>query len=136
MQNDMKTHTINSTYRQFYVADADLDPDAPEEWNDEHIKQRYNALQNIVALCTGGDISARVICMQPGEKYQSELQVEFQVITEIEIESGKLAVYEWPRELMEEYSVTPGIYQIRFTGYNLSAIDSEGDIYVVEFENA
>ena len=132
----MKTHTVDSSYRQIYVADAGLDPDAPEEWNDDDIQQRYNALNNIVALCPDGDITARVICIPPNEKYKSDVSPEFEVNTQIEIETGRLGVFGWPRETLEEYSVTPGHYRIRFTGYNLAEIDTKGDYYVVEFESA
>ena len=41
----MKTHAVDSSYRQFYVADAGLDPDAPEVWRDEDVQQRFNALK-------------------------------------------------------------------------------------------
>jgi hypothetical protein len=132
----MRTHTVDSSYRQIYVADAGLDPDAPEEWNDEHVQQRFNALKNIVALCPEGDITARVICVPPNEKYKSNIKPEFEVKTQIDIESGKLGIFGWPRELLEEFSVTPGIYRIVFSGYNLAAIENEGDYYVVELQNA
>ena len=54
----------------------------------------------------------------------------------IEIESGRLGVYGWPRELLEEFSVTPGTYNIVFSGYNLAAVENEEDYYVVEVKNA
>ena len=132
----MKTHKVDSSYRQFYVADAGLDPDAPEEWTDEHVRQRFNPLKNIVALCPVGDITARVICVPPNEKYNGDIDPEFAVNTQIEIESGRVGIYGWPRELLEEYSVSPGIYKIKFSGYNLAAAETEGDYYVVEFEAA
>ncbi len=132
----MKTHTVDSTYRQFYVADVALDPDAPEEWSDEHVSQRFNAIKNIVALCPEGDITARVICIPPNEEYKNSSVPDFVVNTQIEIESGRLGVFGWPREILEEYSVTPGVYAIRFTGYNLAGVEIEGDYYVVECKGA
>jgi hypothetical protein len=57
------------------------------------------------------------------------------VNTKVEVESGKIGIFGWPRERLEEYSVHPGVYIIRFTGYNLAAIDTEGDYYVVEVES-
>ncbi|MDP2713975.1 hypothetical protein [Rheinheimera sp.] len=130
----MKTHTIDSTYRQFYVADAGLDPDAPEDWSDQHVLQRFNALANIVALCPEGDISARVKSFAPGEKDLSELEPEFEVKTQITIVSGRLGIFGWPRETLEEYCVELGKYLIYFRGYNLCQVDEERDFYTVEFE--
>jgi hypothetical protein len=132
MQNQMKKYTVDSSYRQFYVADAGLDPDAPEDWNDQHIQQRFNATKNIVALCPEGDLTARVICVPPGDKIHFDMPKEFEVETQVEIESGRIGIFGWPREILEEYAISPGIYRIRFCGYNLSAVDSENDFYVVE----
>ncbi len=130
----MKTHTIDSTYRQFYVADAGLDPDAPEDWRDHHMQQRYNALTNIVALCPEGDITARVTTIAPGEKCQVELASDFEVTVQITILSGRLGVFSWPRKSLEEYCVQPGKYLIYFRGYNLCQVIEERDFYTVEFE--
>jgi hypothetical protein len=132
----MNKHIIDSSYRQFYVADAGLDPDAPEDWEGIHIQQRFNALQNIVALCPEGDIMARICCFPPGQKYVESLEPGFVVHTQIKIETGRLGVFGWPREPLEEYSVEPGIYKIKFCGYGLDEVQSEGDFYVVEFEKA
>ena len=132
----MKIHTIDSTYRQFYIADAGLDPDAPEDWSDQHLLQRYNSLANIVALRPEGDITARVMTFAPGEKYQSELEPDFEVRTQITVLSGRLGVFGWPREALEEYCVQPGKYLIYFRGYNLGQVTDERDFYTVEFEHA
>ena len=129
-------HKINSTYRQFYVADAGLEPLAPEEWTDKHIKQRFNSLKNIVALCTEGDITARIITLKPDEVYKSNDKPDFVVNTHLAIETGSLGIFEWPWEKLEEFQVTNGNYNIKFSGYNLVADKEENDYYVVEISSA
>ena len=57
---------------------------------------------------------------------------EFEICTEIEIVSGRIGVYGWPWELQHEYSASPGVYSIRFTGHALDRIESEKDYYRVE----
>lgn len=129
----MKRFDVYSGYRQFYVADSGLDPEAPENWNDTHIAQRHNTLKHITALCTVGDISARVISCGPDDVCPTlPDQPEFEVSTEIEVATGKLGVFGWPRELKDEYNVNPGRYEIRFRGYALDKVDEEQDYYVVE----
>lgn len=128
----MTTHVVDSTYRQFYVADAGLDPDAPEDWSDTHLQQHFNALKNIVALCTKGDITARVLCCPPGKNYDGKESPDFEARTTVTIETGRLGVFGWPRETLEEFQVEPGVYNITFRGFKLSEVDSEGDYYVVE----
>lgn len=130
----MVLHIVDSTYRQFYVADGGLDPDAPEDWTDDDVKQRFNALDHIVALCPEGNGTARVLYFAPGDTYDGPDKPCFEVNTQVSIPTGRLGVYGWPREPLEEYDVEPGAYRIRFLGFLLDAVDSEQDYYVVEFE--
>ncbi|TWT88528.1 hypothetical protein Mal64_20110 [Pseudobythopirellula maris] len=128
----MKSFEVYSGYRQFYVADAGIDPDAPENWTDEHIAQRHNTLRNIAALCPEGDITSRVIACGPDDEAPPHQDPsEFEVETFIEVPTGKIGVYGWPRELFDEYTVEPGTYSIFFTGHALDRVDDEEDYYVV-----
>jgi hypothetical protein len=128
----MKRFKVYSGYRQFYVADAGLEPAAPEEWTDLHCQQRHNTLQHITALCPEGDISARIISCGPDDDYPSvEHPAEFEVQTEIEVPSGRIGIYGWPWELRDEYRVEPGTYAICFRGYSLERVEAEEDYYVV-----
>jgi hypothetical protein len=129
----MTRFKVFSGYRQFYVADAGVDADAPEDWTDDHIAQRHNTLKHITALCPEGDISARIICCGPEDVYPEMADpAEFDVQTEIEVPSGRIGVYGWPRELRDEYVASPGWYTIHFRGYCLAKVDSEQDYYGVE----
>ena len=129
----MKRFKISTAYRQFYVADAGLEPLAPEEWNDTHCQQRHNTLEHIAALCPEGDISARVISCGPAEEPPTLPDpVEFEVLTEIQVPSGRIGVYGWPWELKDEYQVPPGTYTIYFRGYALDRVEGEEDYYVVQ----
>ena len=131
----MNLFEVSSAYRQFYVADVGLDPDAPEDWTDDHVAQKFNALSHIVALCPEGDITARIFCCGPDEVYPVVPELsEFIVNTEIEIVSGEIGVFGFPRELVAKYSVPPGIYSIRFSGYSLNQIDFEKDYYGVDIK--
>jgi hypothetical protein len=129
----MKRIEVFSAYRQFYIADAGLDPDAPEDWTDAHVAQKHNTLRHITALCPEGDITARIVCCGPNDDYpEMPDSAEFEVQTEIEILTGKIGIYGWPRELADEYLVTPGVYSILFRGYALDKVESEADYYGVE----
>jgi hypothetical protein len=129
----MKRFEVSTAYRQFYAADVDLDPDAPEDWTDAHVAQRHNTLQHIAALCPEGDITARIVSCGPEDDYPVMPDpVEFEVQTEIDVASGRLGVFGWPRELEDEYLVEPGLYSIRFRGYALDKIASMQDYYGVE----
>jgi hypothetical protein len=128
----VQSRTINSIYKQFYVADLALNPPAPEEWTDEDVARRYNSEENIVALCPEGDVTARIVVVPPGSTYDSEALSDFEVSAQVSIESGKLGVLEWPWELVQEFDVVPGKYQITYRGYDTHLAQTEGDYYVVE----
>jgi len=129
----MKHFEVFSGYHQFYVADAGLDPDAPENWTDAHIAQRHNTLPHIAALCPEGNVTARVVSCGPSDIYPVMPDpVAFEVQTEIEVKSGRLGVFGWPRELEDEYTVDPGIYSICFRGYALDKVNIQQDYYGVE----
>jgi hypothetical protein len=133
----MKRYKVYAGYQQFYVADAALDPAAPEVWADDHIQQRHNTLQHITALCTVGDISARVISCGPVDaRPQLEDEADFEVVITIEVPSGTVGVYGWPWEPMDQYQITPGQCRIRFTGYRTDQAESEEDYYLVEIKEA
>ena len=129
----MRRRTINSIYRQFYVADAGLSPPAPEIWTDEDVAQRFNAEKHVIAFCPEGDISARIIVVPPKSRIAKQRESDFEVSANLRIDSGKLGVFEWPWELLEEFDVTPGDYQVWFRGYDIEAAEAENDYYVVEF---
>jgi hypothetical protein len=132
----MNKYEIASTYRQFYVADAGLEQKAPDEWTDEHIEQHFNTLENIAALVTEGDITARINCYPLGESSEISEAPSFEVSTEIEVPTGIIGIYEWPWEKLEEHRVAPGRYRLKYSGYNLSASEHEQDFYALEITNA
>jgi hypothetical protein len=131
----MRRFEVFSGYRQFYVADIDLSPSAPEDWTDEHVRQRHNTLKSITALCPEGDITARIVSCGLGESAPEESnEPDFVVRTRIDVPSGKIGVFGWPWELQDQYEVAPGSYDIVFKGYETSKVDSKEDYYVVRIE--
>jgi hypothetical protein len=129
----VKRFEVDSGYRQFYVADSVIEPLAPEKWNDIHVTQRHNTLENIVALCPVGDITARIISIGPEEEFPAfDDQPEFTVETSIEVPNGKVGIYGWPWEKQYEYEVSPGTVLVRFSGYALDRVEQEEDYYLVQ----
>ena len=133
----MREFQVSSGYRQFYVADAGLEPEAPEDWNDAHIQQRHNTLKNITALCPVGDITARVISCGPDDELPPiSDSPDFEVQTSIEIETGKIGVYGWPWEIQDEYIVENGKYSVLFCGYLTAQTEENRDFYLVKVKKA
>lgn len=129
----MKRFVVDSGYRQFYVADSVLEPLAPEEWNDTHTAQRFNRLENIVALCPEGDITARIISIGPGDEFPVfENKPDFEIEVSIDVPNGKVGIYGWPWEKRNEYEVDPGNVLVRFFGYAIDRVKEEEDFYVVQ----
>lgn len=109
----MKTFVVDSNYHQLYVADMELEPDAPTEWTEEDVDKHHLTVKNIVALCPANDIDARITSCGPDDSLPSfPDKHDFEVITEIEVPSGKVGIYGWPFEIQDQYLIPPGSCKI------------------------
>lgn len=133
----MKTYEVDSTYRQVYVADLELEPPAPEDWTEEHVRLRYYALDYIVALSLVSEIVARITSHGPQDTVvETDDRADFDIETQIDIPSGKIGVYGWPWELQDSYTMAPGKATIRFRGFRTSNADNGLDYYIIEIKKA
>lgn len=129
----MKEFLADSNYHQFYVADRDLEPDAPTEWTDEDVNQHHLTEEHISALCPVADIDAKIFSCGPNEALPDfPDSMDFEVTTEIRIPSGKVGIYGWPWELEDEYDLGTTECEILFRGYATDKKDSEEDYYLVQ----
>ena len=129
----MKHFSVFAGYQQFYVADAGLEPSAPEHCSDEHCQQRHNTMQHIAALCPVGNVSARILSCGPSEERPTvEHSAEFEIETQIEVPSGRIGIYGWPWDIKDEFAAEPGTYSVIFTGHALGRVDDEEDYYIVQ----
>jgi len=129
----MKTFIADSNYHQFYVADRDLEQDAPEEWTDEGVNNHHLTARHIAALSPVGDIDARIISCGPCDPIPDfPDSADFEVRTQIEVPSGKVGIYGWPWELEDHYDIPPGICDILFRGYATARTEEKADYYLVK----
>jgi hypothetical protein len=129
----MKEFIADSNYHQFYVADRELEPDAPEDWTDDDVEKHHLTERHIVALSPVGDIDVRINSCGPDDPLPSFPDpIDFEVRTQIEIPSGKVGIYGWPWELEDQYDVPPGVCEILFRGYATARADEGADYYVVK----
>lgn len=132
----MKEFVSDSNYHQFYVADRELEPDAPTEWTEADVAKHYLTAAHIVALSPVADVDARIISCGPDDPlpYFSD-PVDFEVLTEIEIPSGKVGVYGWPWELEDQYEIPPGACEVLFRGYATERSEQGEDYYLVRIRS-
>lgn len=129
----MKHFTVHSGYRQFYVGDVKSNFEAPEDWTDENIRERHNTLQNVTALVPENDITANIISYGPNDVIEEQsLKEDFFVETVIEVPSGIIGIYGWPRELKDKYKIRKGKCKIEFYGYNIDMVEDNKDYYIVK----
>lgn len=130
----MKTFIADSSYHQFYVADRELEPQAPEEWTEADVAANHLTLKHIAALCPRSHLDAKVTSCGPddaGPDFVTNSAPDFEVRTAIELPSGKVGIYGWPWELEDEYTLGPGMCEILFQGFAISQIEEEADFYFV-----
>jgi len=131
----MKKFIINSSFHQFYIADRELEPDAPTEWTDADAANHHLTAKHIAALSPISDIEARIISCGPGDSLpEFPDPIDFEVRTEIEVPSGKLGIYGWPWELEDQYDIAPGTCEILFRAYATGQVEQGGDYYLVKIE--
>lgn len=128
----MKKFVVDSNYHQFYVADMELEPDAPVNWTDEAVANHHLTAQNITALSPVGDVDARILSCGPDDAIpEFPDEPDFEVITQIEVPSGKVGIYGWPWEIQDQYVVPPGICEVTFRGYATARSEEDEDYYLV-----
>ena len=128
----MKEFLTDSTYHQFYVADRELEQDAPTDWTDDDVSNRHLTAEHISALSPESDIDARIIsCGQNDPIPEFPDKPDFEVRTQIEVPSGEVGIYGWPWELEDQYEVSPGTCHILFRGFKIDLKEDEQDYYLV-----
>ena len=128
----MKQFLADSTYHQLYVADRELEPEAPTEWTDQDLAAHHLTLTSIAALCPESHINARVTSCGPNDPVPNFTDTpDFEVLTSIEVPSCRVGVYSWPWELEDEYELSTTHCKICFRGYALQKKDAEQDYYLV-----
>lgn len=128
----MKQFLADSSYRQFYVADRKLEPDAPTDWTDEDVVARHLTLESITALCPESDIDARITSCGPNDPeplFPDE--PDFELVTQIRVPSCRVGIYGWPWELEDEYEIDSERCEVLFRGFAIDKKESEEDYYFV-----
>ena len=128
----MKQFLADSNYHQFYVADRELEPDAPTEWTDQDVAARHLTLENISALCPESDIDARITSCGPNDPEPAfPDSPDFELTTHIRVPSRRVGIYGWPWELEDEYEIASEDCEILFRGFAIDKKDEEADYYYV-----
>ena len=128
----MKQFLTDSNFHQFYVADREMEPEAPTAWTDDDVAARHLTLVNIAALCPESDIDARVTSCGPGDPEPDfPDQPDFEVVTSIKTPSRRVGIYGWPWELEDEYDLETDDCAIVFRGFATEQKDDGKDYYYV-----
>ena len=124
----MKVFRVFSGYKQFYVADLDLDPAAPEIWTDEDVANRHLKGNGILALCPETDMSA-TIHLYWDTDVPEECTFDFSVNVIMDVTGTRIGVMGWPWEAMDVRRSANSQYDVTFSGHNLARIESGDDFY-------
>lgn len=131
----MKQFLIDNAYRQFYVADRVMEPEAPTQWHDSDIAARHLAEESIVALCPSGEFIAKVFSCGPQDPEPGfPDDPDFEVRVWIRVPSKRVGIFGWPWELMAQYELDSSDCVIRFQGFAIDKIESEEDYYLVQIK--
>lgn len=134
----MKRHEVKVAvdYHQFYVWDAGVEPQAPEEYTDEDVRRLVKVSPHVVVVQPVRDGSVPVQL----EIHESDPSVEsddWQHIVEctLDLPTGKLQVHECTGGPVLDVEVQPGVYNVRVLITGLDSLSEDGfdgdDVYRV-----
>ncbi len=113
---------------QFYVADIDIDPLAPEDWTENDIQRHYAQCPGIVALSPMNDMVAKVN-VHWFEVVPDGFKADFIAHAELKVTGKRIGIMGWPWEEVEVRDVTPGEYKLIFSGHDIDLVEDDGDYY-------
>lgn len=122
-----KDYEIFINYRQFYLMDAKVFPDAPSDYTDFDMRCRIKAAKNIIAVVPERDMIIPVRLeisdsAPPGDDFAAWNHI---AEASLDLPSGRLLLDECCGERIDEISITPGSYRIRAYYGNLDKLSDD-----------
>ena len=122
---------VYADYHQFYVWDAGVDPQAPEDFTDEDTRRMVKVAPNVVVIQPVRNMEVPVeLEVHETDPGCESSDWDHVVETGIELLTGKLQIHECTGGPALDLQLSPGSYRVRtlFSGLGtLSADGLEGD---------
>jgi len=114
---------LYAAYSQFYLEDERARCAAPVDWSEQDVERHMKTADNMVVVCPVVEESVPVeVEVQQTEPPYKAGDWDHIVECSLELPSGRLAVVEWPRRPVANFSVTPGCYRVRALFGNLRSV--------------
>ena len=123
----IKRYENFADYFQFYLWDAEKQPNAPDDYDDEDIHRRIKAAPFVVVIQPVRNMEVPVeIEMAPAPPPLVLDHWDHVAEASLELPSGRLEIHECTGGSIDILSVTPGSYRVRACFAGLGALSEDG----------
>jgi hypothetical protein len=101
-------------YFQFYLWDAEINPEAPTEWDEADVQRRLKVAPHVVVVCPIRNMTVPVeVQVHDEEPAYDPNQWDHIAECSLDLLSGKLQVHECTGGSVGHFTVSPGTYRVR-----------------------
>lgn len=122
-----KSYSIFADYRQFYLWDKGVGPDAPTDYTDEDVEKRIKVAPNVVVIQPERNmdvpVEVEVLDCAPCPDLEHWDHV---VEASLELPSGQLEIHECTGGPIDQLSLPSGSYRVRAHYGALSELSADG----------
>lgn len=118
---------VFADYHQFYVWDGGLDPQAPEDWSDEDVRNRAKVAERVLVVCPLRNTTVPVrITLMDAEPALDLERYDHVVQASLALPTGHLQVHECTGGEVLAWKVKPGSYRVLALFSGLGTLSSNG----------
>jgi hypothetical protein len=125
----MEKHSANvfADYHQFYLWDAGVSPNAPDDYTDEDVRRMVKVAKNVVVIQPVRNMEVPVE-LEVHESDPGFDAKDWDHVAEcgVELPTGKLQIHECTGGPVLDLAVKPGAYQVRALFIGLGTLSDDG----------
>jgi hypothetical protein len=127
MLSQRKAFKLFADYHQFYLWDAGVDPEAPEDYTEEDVRRRIKAGPHVFVIRTERNMTVAVaVEVHDAEPPCSPGGWDHIAEASLDLPTGRLQVHESTGGVVAEFAVDPGWYRVRSLHGGFATIDETG----------
>ena len=127
MMLQCRSMEVRADYHQFYLWDAGMDPEAPEDYADEDVRRRVKVGLHVFVIQPerSGTVSVDLEIHDAEPPYDAD---EWDHIAEgsLHLPTGRLQIHECMGGAVADFQLKPGWYRVRSFHGGLDTIDESG----------
>jgi len=127
MRLHQKSFSVFADYNQFYLWDADMNPEPPLDYSDDDIPRRIKTGEHVVVIMTQRNMTVAVeVEIHDAEPAYDVAAWDHVAEASLLLSTGHLQVHECTGEAVADFSLDKGWYRARAFYGGFDTIDASG----------